>query len=166
MHFADGTDRSCLHQFDHATVVVACMNLVPHLGGHPRLARFPRHDPRFGDGVGQRLLAINRAPALERGHRDDRMVVIGSAHHHRIDISFLQQSPKICEPFRRRKLLPRLGKIARIHVAESHDIFTRNAFQVIAAAIRHADDSDIEFFVCGKAPCRPAGRQVNTCRGE
>src|SRR5437660_3585952 len=64
--FANGADGAALNQFDHAAIIVACMNLRAHLRDALLLARRLPHNTAFGDGMGERLLTINVAPALER----------------------------------------------------------------------------------------------------
>jgi len=95
VHLAHRSNRSRLNQLHHAPIIIARMNLRTHLRHALMLARRFPHDPAFGNGVRKRLLAVNMASALECSHCCDRMRVIRSPDHERIDIISFEHPSKI-----------------------------------------------------------------------
>ncbi len=139
-HPADG---ACLHQLDDAAVVVAGVDLRAHLrrdaGGRGGFA----DDARLLHVVGERLLAVDVLPQLQRGQRGEGVGVLGGADHHGVELAgMVEETPEVHLLARVREGGGRLVEGVAVHVAQRGDVLARDALQVRAAPATAADDGE------------------------
>ena len=108
------------------------------------LLREFRQAPRLVNRVRQRLLAIGVQAELERHGRGRRVAMVGGAHHNGVQILALEHAPEIVVNFCVRKSLFGCRQIVVVDVAERDDVLVRDAVEVIATAIRYADNTDVK----------------------
>ncbi len=85
VHLVHRPDGAGLDQLDHPPVIVAGMDLRAHLGRDLGLGRRLADDPRLGDVVGQRLLAVDVLAELQGRQGGEGVGVLGRAHDHRVE---------------------------------------------------------------------------------
>src|SRR2546427_3011045 len=83
MNFMHRSNRAALDQLDHTPVIAAGMNLRADLGDAFHPPRGFHDDSALGNCPGERLLAIKVPPALECGHRGNRMSMVGDGYDDR-----------------------------------------------------------------------------------
>lgn len=124
MHLGDLADRTVADHFDEHSDRLARVALVTHLGDELPFAGLANEGARLGDGVGEGLFAKHVFAAAQRGHRGDRVGVVGRRDEHRVDLvgHFIEHAPKIAIPLRLRQLLERGRRATVVDVAERDDV--------------------------------------------
>ncbi len=147
MHLVDVPDDARARQLGHAPVVVRGVDLVPGLGGQLGLAGHLHQAADLADGVGQRLLAIDGAPALEGRDGDDGVGVVRRGDHDAVEVLAVEQAAEVGAGERTGKLGGGGVQPPGINVAERHDVLVAHAGEVLAAAARDADDAEVELLI-------------------
>ena len=86
MHFADRSDGTALDDLHDTPIVLACVDLDPHLRRHVGGSSCQTDLTCFPHVVSQRLFAIDVFLVLERQHGRQRVRVLARADHHRIEV--------------------------------------------------------------------------------
>ena len=111
------------------------------------LARCLRDDARFGNGAGERFLAINVSPALQSRHRRHRVRMVRRPDNHRVNSLLVEQPAKVIIRFRLRIFLLRRRKIVVVNVAERDNVFAADFLEVVSRAVGDADHGNIQPFI-------------------
>ena len=151
MRLTDRPDGAGLDEFDHAAVIVGGVDLRAHLRGDcaASLEILVLHQPGFANGVGQRLLAIDVFACPHRRDGGQRVMMVGGADHHAVDLRVADDLAPVGERPGVGKLFPRLVERPRIDVAEGDDILAFDAARVSPSASADADDRQVQLFVGG-----------------
>ena len=147
MNFRDLANRAGLHEFHHAPVVAAGVDLIAHLRGASGRARRVGDDAYFGHRPRQRLLAIHMATAAQSPDSAHRVGVVGRADDNSVDVLLLQQPAKVAVAFRAGELLPDVLQVVLIDIAQRHDVFATDTRDIARAAAGDADDGEVELAV-------------------
>src|SRR5262249_45890377 len=86
MRFGDGPDRPALDHFDDEPVIVAGVDLRPHLRRELGFGSGFADDARLPDVMRERLLAVDVLAQLQRRHGGERMRVLGRADDYRVEL--------------------------------------------------------------------------------
>ena len=121
--FAHRADGARLDQLDHAAVIVARMNLRPHLRGDLGLACRFEDDTGLPDIMRERFLAIDVLAQLQGWQHGEGVRVLARADHYGVKVLLLvEQTPEIAVLFRAGILLHRPQNWPFVHVAQGNDV--------------------------------------------
>ncbi len=124
------------------------MNLRPHLRRLFRFGGFDSDKPSFGDGMRERLFAVNVLAHPQRHDRGLRMTVIGGADDDGIEVfGFLDHLAEVVELGGAWIFFSDRAEQAIVDVAEGDDVFRRDALEVFATAVGDTDHADIQLFI-------------------
>ena len=142
------TDGAALNQLNDAAVVVAGVNLRAHLRDALVFGGGFRHLASLGDGVRQRLFAVDVLACLESGQRDNGVVVVGRGDDDRLDVLAVDDAAPVAVEDRLGETLPRRRSKVFVHVAQGDDVGggVGRLVEVVGALIVDADDGDVEAF--------------------
>ena len=140
MAFRNFADGSCLDEFDHAAIIILCVNLRSHLsrdsGGRSGFS----NDSSLINIVSQRLFAIHMLAQLQRGQCGEGMSMFAGADDNGIElIGVIKNLAKVGifpSPGMR---LGRTIKVIRIHVAERGNMFGRDRLEIPATSTTATD---------------------------
>ncbi len=146
MNFLDGADRAVVDVFPIEPQAVAGVALVAHLRDDAGLFGNLGHAPRLENRMGHGLFAINVLAHLHGHDRRRRVDVVGGADDHRINVLvlLLEHLAKVPVDLGLRMLLDGRSGPVQVHVAQGHDILTRDALDITAAATANANAGDVE----------------------
>ena len=170
VNLRDFADRARLDDLDDAPIVFAGVNLRPQLRRHAMFASRFRHDPRFGDGVRQRLFAIDVKACADRSNRRRSVMVVGRRNHHGVDLAFLlfQHLTVVGIRSGAGKASSRALQIVSVDVDQGDNILMRNRLNVRRCLVGRPDTSDMKLLIgrfrigssCPRpdATCQKSGR--------
>ena len=96
MGFTHRSNRTGLHQFHHAPIVISRMNLGPHLGRHLGFISCFTNHACFPDVMSQWFFTVDMFTHLQGGQRREGVGVFARTHRHGIEfIDMVIQVPKI-----------------------------------------------------------------------
>ena len=95
MHLVHRPNDSALNQLHHTAIVSAGVDLRAHLGNTVMFGSGLRHEPRLGDGVGQRFLAIDMESSAKRRQCRQSMHVVGGGNDHGIDALLIEEPAEV-----------------------------------------------------------------------
>src|SRR6266446_6901879 len=161
VNFADRPNGTGLDAFDHAPAVPVSVRLGTHLSSDLCLVSFASQEASFPNGMGKRLFAIDMLFQFECGQNGKSVSMVWGAHHHGVDVlAVVVQFAEIEILSRFRVTLSCSVEISFVNVAQSHDVFAADFFQIVCAASANADDGQVELFVGGPLPGGTLRRSV------
>ena len=136
VNFAHGTNRAALDE------------LVAHLRGEFQLRCGFANQPRFRDVIGERLLAIDMLPGLQRQHRRKHVRVLTGADDDGVELlRVVEHLPEVGEPLRLRILCAAFLQRVGVDVAEGDDVLRCDASEILGAAAAGANHRDVQLVV-------------------
>ncbi len=148
MRLCHRTDGAALDQFHHLPVILGSVNLDAHLGGDFHVCRRLPDAPRLPNVVRERLFAIDVFAVLERQHGGECVRVLAGAHDHGVEVTgALEELAEIGELLRARMFRGGGVEVSGVDIAEGHDVFGGDGFEVAGAAAARADDGEIQLLI-------------------
>ena len=166
VHLAHRPDRLALHQFNHATIIGAGVDLRADLRHALVLLRGLGDDPRFRNGPGQRFFAIDVAPAAQGRHGGHGMGVIGRTDHHGVNVLLVEQAAEVIVSFCLGIFLFRRGQELIVDVAKGDDVFAADLLEVLAGPVGDAHHANIQLLIRREASGMDTAAQADQPRAR
>ena len=146
VHFRHISQRTGLHDFHDATIVLFRVNLRAQLRRHAVLLGRFRDEACFLHRVREGFFAVSMQSGTNGPDRCRRMVMIRRANHHGIDLPalLLQHFPIVGILARCGKLGGRAFQVVRVDIHQRHDVFVPQFFDIVGRAIGRANAGDTE----------------------
>jgi hypothetical protein len=147
MDLAHRSDDAALNQLHEPQVARMLMILSAHLRRDFFLGCQFGHEARFANRVRQWFLAIDVQPSLQGTDASRRMMMIGGGDYHCVELGMVKKLAVIEVLLGIREILTSCVEAARIHIAQSDDVFAGNRCQIRGAPSPYADDADVQTVV-------------------